>query len=200
MLSASGQPRRDPTRRILGNYNPDWVGGIQNRFSYGPFDLSVLVDGQRGGDVFSVTNWFGTYAGVLEETLLGRENDWNDPGVLVRGVLPDGTVNGEGGVEVRRLAQDYFENMYGNQEFGISDASYVKLREIRLGYELPESLLGRMGFSGGNISLIGRNLALWSKIKNIDPETAFDASNVQGIEFGQMPTARSIGFALSIRP
>jgi TonB-linked SusC/RagA family outer membrane protein len=200
MLSASGQPRIDPERRVLGNYNPDWVGGIQNRFSYGPFDLSVLVDGQRGGDVFSVTNWFGTYAGVLEETLLGRETDWNDPGVLVRGVLPDGTVNGEGGVDVRRLSQDYFESMYGNQEFGIADASYVKLREVRLGYELPQSLMDRMGFSGGNLSLIGRNLALWSKIKNIDPETAFDASNVQGIEFGQMPTARSIGFALSIRP
>jgi len=200
MLSASGQPRRDSHRRVLGNYNPDWVGGIQNRFSYGPFDLSVLVDGQRGGDVFSVTNWFGTYAGVLEETLLGRENDWNDPGVLVRGVLPDGTVNGEGGVDVRRLSQDYFESMYGNQEFGISDASYIKLREVRLGYELPQSIMDRMGFSGGNLSLIGRNLALWSKIKNIDPETAFDASNVQGIEFGQMPTARSVGLALSIRP
>jgi hypothetical protein len=200
MLSSSGQPRIDPERRILGNYNPDWVGGIQNRFSYGPFDMSVLVDGQRGGDVFSVTNWFGTYAGVLNETLLGRETDWDDPGVLVKGVLPDGTVNGEGGVEVRRLSQDYFEGMYGNQEFGISDASYIKLREVRLGYEIPSSFMDRMGFSGGTLSLIGRNLALWSKIKNIDPETAFDASNVQGIEFGQMPTARSFGFSLSIRP
>jgi len=58
----------------------------------------------------------------------------------------------------------------------------------------------RFGFSGGDIALIGRNLGLWSKMKNIDPETAFDASNVQGIEFGQMPTARSIGFSISIRP
>jgi hypothetical protein len=60
--------------------------------------------------------------------------------------------------------------------------------------------MGRFGFSGGSLALIGRNLALWSKIENIDPETAFDASNVQGIEFGQHPTARSIGFSLSIRP
>ena len=50
------------------------------------------------------------------------------------------------------------------------------------------------------MSLIGRNLALWSKVDNIDPETAFDASNVQGLEFGQFPTARSIGFSLSLRP
>jgi hypothetical protein len=60
--------------------------------------------------------------------------------------------------------------------------------------------MSRMGFSGGSVSLIGRNLYLWSKIKNIDPETAFDASNVQGIEFGQFPTARSLGLSFSIRP
>jgi hypothetical protein len=61
-------------------------------------------------------------------------------------------------------------------------------------------VLNRFGFSAGSVALIGRNLALWSKIDNIDPETAFDASNVQGIEFGQFPTARSIGFSISIRP
>jgi hypothetical protein len=71
---------------------------------------------------------------------------------------------------------------------------------MRVAYELPASLISRFGFSGGNIALIGRNLALWSKIKNIDPETAFDASNAQGIEFGQFPTARSLGFSISIRP
>ena len=96
--------------------------------------------------------------------------------------------------------ESYFHRNFGNQEAGIDEASFVKLREIRLGYEIPASLMQRIGFSGGNIALIGRNLALWSKIKNIDPETAFDASNVQGIEFGQMPTARSLGFSISIRP
>jgi hypothetical protein len=60
--------------------------------------------------------------------------------------------------------------------------------------------MSRFGFSGGDVALIGRNLALWSNIENIDPETAFDASNVQGIEFGQFPSARSLGFSISIRP
>ncbi len=200
MLSESGRPKIDSERRILGNYNPDWVGGIQNRFSYGPFDLSVLVDGQRGGDVFSVTNWFGEYSGVLESTLRGREDDFCDPGIVVDGVLPDGSINGDGVDDVSVCPRDYFHGNYGNQEAGISDASYIKLREIRLGYEIPRSFMSRMGFSGGSVSLIGRNLYLWSKIKNIDPETAFDASNVQGIEFGQFPTARSLGLSFSIRP
>ncbi len=199
LLDADGFPQLDNERRVLGNYNPDWFGGIQNRFSYGPLELGVSVDGQMGGDIFSTTNWFGEYAGVLESTLRGRENDVCDPGIVVRGVLPDGSINGEGS-QVKVCPQDYFHANFGNYEASIDDASYIKLREVRLGYTIPASFMSRLGFSGGEVALIGRNLYLWSKIKNIDPETAFDASNVQGIEFGQFPTVRSLGFSLSIRP
>ncbi|MCK5652530.1 MAG: SusC/RagA family TonB-linked outer membrane protein, partial [Gemmatimonadetes bacterium] len=186
---------------ILGNYNPDWFGGLQNRFSYGPFDVSFLVDGQRGGDIFSVTNWFGEYAGVLESSLRGREIDYCDPGIIVDGVMPDGSINGDGVDDVSVCPQDYFGRNYGIQEASIDDATYIKLREVRLGYELPMDWLGKLGFSGGNVALIGRNLFLWApNIDNIDPETAFSAGNVQGIEFGQFPTARSIGLSLTITP
>ena len=195
-----GRPQRDPTRKILGNYNPDWVGGIQNRFGYGAFDLSVLVDGQYGGDIFSTTNWFGEYSGVLESSLRGRENDICDPGLVVPGVLPNGSVNGDGVDDVTVCPELYFHRNFSIDQSGIDEASYIKVREVRLGYRIPESFMSRLGFSGGDIALIGRNLFLWSKIDNIDPETAFDASNVQGIEFGQHPTARSLGFSVSIRP
>jgi hypothetical protein len=200
LLDEDGWLQRDPVRRVVGNYNPDWIGGIQNRFSYGPFDLSVLVDGQKGGDIFSVTNWFGEYAGVLKSTLKGRENDWDDPGYLNKGVLPDGRINGVD-ADVRILSQDRFEGNWGMQGLTVDDATYMKLREVRLGYELPASWLARFGFYGGNVALIGRNLLLWApNIENIDPETAFDASNVQGIEFGQFPSARSIGLTFTITP
>jgi TonB-linked SusC/RagA family outer membrane protein len=201
LLDSRGRPQRDTKRRVLGNYNPDWVGGLQNRVSYGPVELSVLVDGQRGGDIFSVTNWFGEYAGVLQSTLRGRETDFCDPGIVVKGILPDGSVNGDGVNDVTVCPESYFGRNYGNQAAGIDDATYVKLREVRLGYQVPSSFMERFGFSGADIALIGRNLFLWApNIENIDPETAFDASNIQGIEFGQFPTARSLGFSLSIRP
>lgn len=196
LLTAGGMVQRDGCRRVLGNYNPDWTGGIQNRFSYGAFDLSVLVDGQRGGDIFSVTDAFGNYAGVLESSLEGRENDFCDPGVLVEGLLPDGTIN----TTERVCPQDYFGGLFGIHEASIFDASFIKLRELRLGYRVPNAWTSRIGFSSGSIALIGRNLALWSNIDNIDPETAFDASNVQGIEFGQFPSARSLGFSVTLRP
>jgi outer membrane receptor protein involved in Fe transport len=198
ILDADGNTQHDPVRRVLGNYNPDWIGGIQNRFSYGAWDLSFLFQGQYGGDVFSVTDYFGKYAGVLESSLLGRETDWDDPGVLVRGVLPDGTINGEGGNDFRVVAQDYHEGIWDKHEESILDATYLKLRELRIGYELPSRWVKWMGFNGGNFSLIGRNLLLWSKCDNIDPETAFDAGNDQGLEFGQHPSVRSYGFSLTL--
>jgi TonB-linked SusC/RagA family outer membrane protein len=200
LLDSRGRPQRDPTRKVLGNYNPEWVGGIQNRFGYGAFDVSVLVDGQYGGDIFSTTNWFGEYSGVLESSLRGRENDICDPGLVVAGVLPNGSVNGDGVDDVTVCPELYFHRNFSIDQSGIDEASYIKVREVRLGYRIPESFMSRLGFSGGDIALIGRNLFLWSKIDNIDPETAFDASNVQGIEFGQHPTARSLGFSVSIRP
>ena len=196
LLTADGMPQKNEDREVLGNYNPDWVGGVQNRFSFGAFDLSVLVDGQRGGDVFSVTNWFGEYAGVLESTLRGREVDICEPGIIVDGILPDGTQN----TSVAVCPQDYFGRNYGIQESGIYDATYLKLREVRLGFELPAEWVTWSGFTAANFAVIGRNLYLWSpNMPNIDPETAFDASNVQGFESGQFPTARSLGFALSLR-
>jgi TonB-linked SusC/RagA family outer membrane protein len=198
ILNASGDTQVDPTRRVLGNYTPDWNAGLQNRFTLGRWSLNTLLQGQRGGDIFSVTDYFGQYAGVLEKSIPGREVDWDDPGVLVRGVLPDGTINGEGGNDVRVLAQDYYEGVWGKHDRSILDATYLKFRELRIAYELPASIASWMGFNGGNVALIGRNLFLWSKANDIDPETAFDASNAQGIEFGQHPSVRSYGFAITL--
>ncbi len=203
ILNESGNRQQDPVRRVLGNYNPDWIGGIQNRFSWGSWDLSFLFQGQYGGDIYSVTDMFGKYAGVLTSSLEGREVDWDDPGVLVHGVFGPGTtnegqINGENGLDVRLNAQDYWETAYGKHSESILDATYLKLRELRIGYELPARWVSWMGFNGGNFSLIGRNLLLWAKCDNIDPETAFDATNAQGLEFGQHPSTRSYGFSLSL--
>src|SRR5207247_6526695 len=62
--STSGLPIRDSRQVVLGNYNPDWVGGITNTLSYKNLSLSFSFDGQLGGHVYSVTKWFGQYSGV----------------------------------------------------------------------------------------------------------------------------------------
>ena len=193
--SASGLPIRDSKQSVLGNYNPDWIGGITNTFHYKNLSLSFTFDGQMGGSVYSVTRWFGDYSGVLQATLYGREKDWNDGFVVPNAVYQNGARD-----TTHVLAQDYWHNTFYSQEPGILDASYLKLRELRLAFELPNSVAQHLGFSSATVALVGRNLLLWAKQSTIDPETAFDTGNRQGVENGQLPTARSYGFTVTVRP
>ena len=194
--AGTGLPVRDATQAVLGNYNPDWIGGITNAFTYKNLRLSVAFDGQMGGNVYSVTKWFGQYSGVLSATLKGRENDFCDPGFVV-----PNSVNADGSPNTQKVCpQDYWHNTFYAQEEGIIDASYLKLREARLAFRLPGSVAHHFGFSDADVALVGRNLLLWAKQPTIDPETTFDTGNRQGVENGQLPTARSIGFTVSVRP
>ncbi len=191
-----GLPQRDPRQQVLGNYNPDWVGGITNTFTYKNLTVSFALDGQFGGEVYSVTKWFNQYSGQLKNTLAGRENDWNDPGYVVpNAVYANGTPD-----TTHVLAEDYWHNTFYAQEDGIIDATYLKLRDARIALNLPQSVAHYLGFSGATVALVGRNLLLWDKQDVIDPETTFDTGNRQGVEQGQLPTARSIGFTVSVRP
>ena len=86
MLSG-GLPLRDPTKRILGNVNPDWTGGWANEFRYKSVALNVLVDFRRGGQNFSVGNWWGQYAGILRvHARRVVEEDWDKPGLIIDGI------------------------------------------------------------------------------------------------------------------
>lgn len=190
LLDSDGLPQRDPVKRVLGNYNPDYTAGINNAFKFRGVDFSFLFDTKQGGELFTVTNMFGRYAGVLKETLEGREG-----GLVVDGVLEDGSEN-----TIETDANSYNHSLYGIHEAHIFDASFIKLREMKLGFGLPTSLAERMRVSSMYLSLVGRNLWLSTDVPHIDPETAFTAGNVQGIEFGQFPSTRSFGFHLSVTP
>jgi hypothetical protein len=102
--------------------------------------------------------------------------------------------------DIRVSAQDYHRGLSGIAEPFTYDASFVKLREVRLAYQVPRSLTNRMGVSRMNLALVGRNLFLWTDVPNIDPETSFNPGNAQGYEWGQFPSARSIGLSLSVTP
>ncbi len=196
IVGANGRPLQDATQRVLGNYNPHWVGGISNTISYKRMSFSFSFDGQVGGQVYSVTKWFGQYSGVLASTLAGREVDWNNPGYIVPNAV---YANGQPDT-THVLAQNYWHNTFNAQEPGIVDATFFKLREARLAVALPTNVARFLGFSDATVAIVGRNLLLFAKQPTIDPETAFDTSNRQGVENGQLPTARSIGFTMSVRP
>jgi len=213
VVGSNGLPTPGDAPEIIGNVMPDWIGGINNSFSWRNFNASFLIDMRMGGDIFSVTDWFGAQSGVSEETAQmasrkGAEGyNIREVGVVVgQDVLKDETVvKADGSTnDIVVSAQDYYERYWGIEKTGIIDGSFVKLREVTFGYTLPSSLLDRVGFiKSANISFVGRNMAiLWTHKSNdigIDPETALGTTESgMGIEQYQLPATRNLGFKLSV--
>jgi len=181
---------------LLGNIQPKWTGGWGNTITFKNMTLYGLFDIRRGGNIYSITNMFGDNTGVLARTLQGREVDWDKPGIVVKGIdVATGLPN-----TINVTAEDYFQNIYPAIDPYVYDASYVKLRELRFGVDLPRSLVSRFNASAVNLSLTGRNLKTWTKVPNIDPEFSYTTGNYQGIEFAALPNARVWGLSLRITP
>jgi hypothetical protein len=197
LLLSDGFPQRAAAKSVLGNTTPDWVGGWSNDFHYKAYSLSFLIDMQHGGQIFSIGNWWGNYAGILENTLKGREVDWNTPGLTVKGIdeatgKPNTTVV---------TAEDYNHSIYPVVEPAILGAGYAKLREVRFGYEVPQRIATRLKLSQMNVALVGRNLYTWTNFPNYDPEYVANSGNAgRGFEMGALPTLRSFGLNLTLTP
>src|SRR6056297_1355950 len=87
IIGSNGLPLTTDAPVEVGNITPDWTGGVRNTFSYKTISLSFLIDGRYGGDLFSVSDWFGAYAGVTQET---AEDGIRENGLVVEGVSEDG--------------------------------------------------------------------------------------------------------------
>jgi TonB-linked SusC/RagA family outer membrane protein len=197
VVYSNGLPVIDSSQKEIGNIAPDWTGGANFSMRYKDFSLSFLIDAKMGGDVHSMTYAWGRYAGTLSETLIGRET-----GLVGNGVMSDGN----GGFVTNNVvvaAKAFNQASYSNsiESSSIFDASYVKLRQVSIGYSLPSRFLDKTAVQGVKLSIVGRNLAiLYKNAPHIDPETGFSSSNGnQGQEFGQYPSARNIGFNLNIK-
>jgi len=194
----NGLPVYTSETKILGNIQPKWRGGIENTFTYKGISLSVLVDAKIGGDIYTMTNTWGKYAGMLYETIGGRESGLVGEGVIQKVSGTDTTYVPN---DVVVSSKDFNYYVYNNNlvESSVFDASYVKLRQVSFGYTFDKVF--NLPIRSLNISVVGRNLAiLYSNIPHIDPETAFSSDNgQQGMEFGQMPTLRTVGFNINFK-
>ncbi|MCA1756923.1 MAG: SusC/RagA family TonB-linked outer membrane protein [Bacteroidales bacterium] len=177
---------------LIGNTMPDWVGSIRNDFSYKGVNLGFLIDAKWGGDIYSVTKWFGDYAGITQTTVEGgiREN-----GLIAEGI--DETTGEPNTIAV--APQNFFAAYWGATEPAVFDGSYIKFREFSIGYNIP---VGNISFLNSlNLSFIGRNLAILyvdpSNDIRIDPETGYGTgTSAVGIEQYQIPSVRSLGFKI----
>ena len=197
VIAANGFYQRGELESV-GSVLPDYTAGIRNAFRYKNFDFSGLIDISMGGVYYSLTHMWAMYSGMAAETATPTSggNTIREDGLVLDGVKDDGSVN-----TTNITAQFYaFRHYHGYgtpSATSVFDASYVKLRELTLGYTLPNVL---DVVKSVRLSLYGRNLAVWGLgNEGIDPETVVGGSgNIQGLEGGIIPATRNFGFNLKI--
>ena len=201
VYDADGLPVDDPKQRVLGSGIQPWAGGLQNSFAYKNFNLGFLVDFKLGGDIYTGTNASTYGSGMHKATLEGREDGLTITGVDTDGnpqtwnILPN-TPENEGEITV----QDYYGRYGGITENFVEDASFVKLRSLTLGYQLPPRFTENLPFSAASVSVVGRNLWLiHSNVDNVDPESMYNTSNGQGLEWFGVPQTRSFGLNVNLK-
>ena len=201
ILSSSGAPRYD-TDQYLGNVLPDFTGGMTNNISYKNFNLGFDIDFQKGGKVFSVTRMFNNYSGLGTETI-GNNNLGNPVRDAVAdggGVLIEGVDETSGApVSMNIDAATYWGRLFALHERWLYDASYIKLRTMRLDYTLPNALTEKTPFRALNIGVFANNLWLiHSAIPGLDPSEIELANGVPWTEGGQLPNVRTIGLNVKL--
>jgi TonB-linked SusC/RagA family outer membrane protein len=194
------------TNHDFGSVLPEFTGGLYNQISYKGVTLAASLDFQKGGKFFSLSETWGTYSGLLEETAGLNNNGINvredvdlanpsqSGGVHVVGV--DGT---GGTVDTYVSANPYFAQFKGNNiaEPFVHDASYLKLRDVSLSYTFSGERFKNI-FQSATIGVVGRNLWLIAVAK--DNKNRWDPSELSGGfgENGQLPGTRSLGLNVKL--
>lgn len=197
VVDSNGNFIADNSLRKLGNYNPDFQLGISNSFSYKNWDFSFLIDWRQGGELVSRTQALAGVGGQLLET-----EDRPEEGIVIDGVVNTGTEENPVWEEntTAITAESYYRQYYdrNHEENNVFDATYVKLRQISIGYSFEANNTKGFFQKGRSlkVSLIGRNLWAWSNIPHFDPEQLAVQGNqfVSGVEDMSYPTSRSYGF------
>lgn len=204
----NGYPVVDPYSRFIGYEDPYWTFGWTNTVNYKDFSLSFTLDGRIGGVMFSQTNQKMWWGGVDPGTVNQYRDDANEgkatyiaSGVKVvsgelrydsnGNIVFDNRVFAPNDVPVNY--NSYMQTTSNNSEknYHYYKQDFIKLRDIALTYQLKPAVLSKTPFSSLSVSLIGSNLWMASKIKNVDPDSGKDAL--------QTPTMRSIGFNINAK-
>lgn len=186
-------------RRAMGSINPDWIGGVTNQLRYKGFNLSLLIDFQKGGDIYSWGKAYRALFGTSIESAEGRDEWYAGTG----GYIEEGVkeTNGQpNDIPVQPIYRWY--NLF-NKKIGtewLMDASNIRMREVVAGYTLPSAWLHNIPVSNITLSLVGRNLFfIYKAIDHVDPESGYNSGNTgSGIEHNSLPSTTSYGVNLKI--
>lgn len=193
------------TMQKLGKIYPDWLLGFSTGFTYKDFSFSLLIDGKLGHDMFSYSNMKGSELGVLSSTIEGRD-EWalakfvnQETGVLPNvGYMVEGVKNGAYG-SYAVDPQLYWQRVSGVSEMWIYDASYIRLRQVSLGYNLRQNVHKIKFIDNINFNVNANNLCyLMKHVPNVSPETYITTGNASGIEIFGMPETMQFTFGVNV--
>lgn len=209
-----GMPIVSTQNAAIGDINPDWTGSAITTLTYKGFSLGGQLDVRQGGVIWNGTrgalSYFGTsgesgnrnqpvtFKGVLGHiNELGEVVHFADDGVTE--IAKPGAENTVATTYSQVYWQDVGSSFVGPAEPSIEDASFVRIRQLSLGYELPQKWLSRAHFNNVSVTIFANNPVLWTKYSGVDPETSLAGpANGQGLDYFNNPGTKSYGVRLNV--
>ncbi|EJL75830.1 SusC/RagA family TonB-linked outer membrane protein [Chryseobacterium populi] len=199
----------DDTNHKLGNFQADFFAGLNNSFTYKNFNLSFQIDWRKGGDIFSLDQYYAYGTGLQPDSVglndLGnpiRNTLANGGGVILPGVMEDPNNPGHYIPNTIRLDRSISSQSLETDPPAaafVYDASFIKLRQVSVSYTFDKKSLGNTGIQSLTLGLVGSNL--WIIHKNLpyaDPEAGLSSGNIQGYQSGVMPSTKNFSFNLKV--
>ena len=205
IMDGAGKPLVSSTQEYLGNFNPKFTLGLNNAFSFGKIRLNVLVDARIGGVMTSGSDASLAFDGSSAITTAYREGGWVLPGVTLSNneYIPNTSP-----INAETFWTTVSKGRYSWGQVFTYDATNVRIREAAVGYDIT---INSQYVKKATLSIVARNLFFLAKGNAIidipgiptrkmwfDPDVNLGAGNYQGVEFGTLPSSRSIGLNLSL--
>jgi len=211
---STGLPVATKDQEYLGNFNPKALLGLTNSFTFGNFSVRLLIDGRAGGIAVSGTEMNLAFSGIPEVTAQKRDGGWVLPGITAGVAGADGTTVGAGktnttAINAEKFWQTVSGKRYGWGEFFAYDATNFRARELSVGYRIP--MPSNIFIKSAQLSFVARNLFWIYRGKSLldipgigkrtmwfDPDMNLTNGNFQGVEYGTLPSNRSLGLNLKL--
>lgn len=188
----------------IGNIQPDLLMSVIPSLTFKGISLTAMFDMRFGGSIMSVSEGMATSVGTSERTLNRGEykeiSGVKDYYMVVPGVKEDGSIN-----DIPVSAQAYYstigiyKSQKGYAEEFIHSASYIKLKELSLGYSFPQRMLKKTPFTALKLSFVARNLCFLMKHTPGNPDGGYDTTMFsQALDFAAVPYTRTFGFSINV--
>ena len=206
VLDTNGFPTIAEKEGVLGDPNPDWIGGLGTVLSYKGFTLSAQFETSQGNDHWTgtegVLKYFGIHPETANESLATSDLRTFDGRTITSGTVFRGNIQDFGGGDVALDSEWYTANGggFGSQsESFVKDASWSRLRELSLAYQLPQDIVSSFGLSSIKATLSARNLALWTDIEGFDPDINLTGATLgRGLDYFTNPSTQTFAFTLNL--